>query len=86
MERWRPEEWRSPYHPTKRGFIAQRAAFEDGADAMLEVLKRRSPYGQLAELIHMDYAALHLTDELPQYALKEGWRIFIPEVTNVKAK
>ena len=48
---WRPNDWENLY-PDKRSFIAQRSAFEAGADAMLEAIYKQEEHtGKVWEVI-----------------------------------
>jgi len=56
-----------------------RESFEAGADAILEALKDKSPYGVRGELVNLEVEAINLTPEPPAYAWKKGWLVFIED-------
>jgi hypothetical protein len=62
MKSWRPEGWEMPISIT---FYNGDAAYEMGADAILEALKKTAPY------------VPPVTKE--GHAFRGGWLVFIPE-------
>jgi len=75
---WRPKDWNNPMNPKSGVFPSEEAlncahrefkAYEDGADAILEALKKEGAYGKKFD------------GSLPYHAQQpvKGWAVFIPD-------
>lgn len=86
---WRTKDWKNPYiardYPD-RNFEKQEVierqivAYEAGADAMLEVLKKGGKYWNYKENLFEDEFGLHpISIPIVDIKNKKGWLVFIPE-------
>ena len=84
---YRPKDWKNPYEPIGADLnkMGNEIAFEAGADAMLEALKKCGVYGQYTEGV---YEGPWLVDDDGSYfgiedvvsgENKKGHLVFIPD-------
>ena len=71
MNGWRPEGWENPHSNLGPGFDLAHTAFEAGADAMLEALKKKGAW----------MTPEQLTLLAPDRQYPYGYLVFIPETT-----